>query len=49
MIMVANEPVETYTRTIKALSRQTFPLKQMAVIVATEERYPKGTNPEQKV
>jgi hypothetical protein len=42
LIMVANEPIETYARTIEALTRQTFPLKQMAVVVATEERYPNG-------
>ncbi len=42
MIMIANEPLDTYAKTIEALTRQTFPLKQIAVIMATEERYPKG-------
>jgi hypothetical protein len=42
LIMVANEPLETYKRTIEMLSKQTFPLKQLAVVMATEERYPQG-------
>jgi cellulose synthase/poly-beta-1,6-N-acetylglucosamine synthase-like glycosyltransferase len=42
MIMIANEPPETYTKTVEALTRQTFPLKQIAVVMATEERYPNG-------
>lgn len=42
MIMVANEPVETYQRTVEALARQTFPLSQIAVVMATEGRYPQG-------
>lgn len=42
LIMVANEPVDTYKRTIEALANQTFPLKQIAVVMATEERFPKG-------
>lgn len=39
LILVANEPLETYKRTVEALTRQTFPLKQLAVVMATEERY----------
>jgi len=42
MIMVANEPLEVYRRTVEALTRQTFPLSQIAVVMATEGRYPQG-------
>lgn len=42
MIMVANESVETFSKTLEALSQQTFPLKQIAVVMATEERFPNG-------
>lgn len=42
LIMVANEPKETYARTLEALSKQTFPLGQIAVVMATEERFPQG-------
>jgi hypothetical protein len=42
VILVANEPQEVYQRTIEALSNQTFPLKQISVVVATEERLPQG-------
>lgn len=42
LIMVANEPVDTYKRTLEALTRQSFPLKHMAVVMATEERFPQG-------
>lgn len=42
MIMVANESVETYKRTLEALTKQTFPLKQIAVVMATEARFPDG-------
>lgn len=42
LIMVANEPIETYKKTLVALSKQTFPLKQIGVVMATEERFPQG-------
>lgn len=42
MIMVANEPAGTYTTTVEALAKQDFPLKQIAVVIACEERYPNG-------
>lgn len=42
LIMVANEPLETYQKTLEALAGQTFPLKQIAVVMATEGRYPNG-------
>jgi hypothetical protein len=42
LIMVANEPVETYKRTLEMLAKQSFPLKQLGVVMATEERYPQG-------
>ncbi len=42
MIMVANEPLEVYKKTLEALTLQTFPLKQIAVVVATEDRIPQG-------
>lgn len=42
LVLVANEPVDTYKRTIEALARQSFPLKQIAVVIATEERFPQG-------
>src|SRR3989344_8699370 len=42
IIMVSNEPVEVYRRTVEALAHQTFPLKQIAVVMATEERFPRG-------
>ena len=34
MILVANEPTEVPLRTVEALTRQTFPLKQLAVVLA---------------
>lgn len=42
MIMVANESVETFSKTLEALTQQTFPLKHLAVVMATEERFPNG-------
>lgn len=42
MIMVANEPAETYTKTVEALAKQTIPAKQIVVVMATEERFPQG-------
>jgi hypothetical protein len=42
IVLVANEPLEVYQRTIESLTHQTFPLKQIAVVVATEERLPAG-------
>lgn len=42
LIMVANEPVETFRTTLENLTRQTFPLKQLAVVMATEERFGQG-------
>jgi hypothetical protein len=42
IILVANEPADTYQRTLEALARQTCPIKQLAVVMATEERFPKG-------
>lgn len=42
MIMVANEPAETYAKTVEALACQTIPAKQIVVLLATEERYPQG-------
>ncbi len=42
LIMVANEPAETFKTTLENLTRQTFPLKQLAVVMATEERFPQG-------
>ena len=42
LVMVANEPVEVYKRTLEALAQQTFPLRQLAVVMATEERFPNG-------
>ncbi len=42
LVLVANESIEVYKKTIEALAHQTFPLKQIAVVVATEERCPQG-------
>lgn len=42
LVMVANEPVETYRHTLEKLAEQTFPLNQIAVVMATEERFPNG-------
>jgi len=42
MVTIANEPVEIYQGILEALAKQTFPLKQIAVVMATEARYPKG-------
>ena len=42
IVLVANEPPETYSRTLEALSKQMFPLKQVAVVMATEERFPQA-------
>ena len=49
MIMVANEPVEVYRKTIEALAKQTFPLKQIAVVIATEGHSPKGADEAEKL
>ena len=43
LVLVANEPSETYRKTLEALTKQTFPLKQIAVVMATEERFPHNT------
>jgi len=40
--MVANEPADVYKKTLEALAQQTFPLKQLAVVMATEGRFPDG-------
>lgn len=42
MIMVANEPIEVYKKTLEALAKQTFPLKQIAIVMATEKRITRG-------
>lgn len=42
LIMVATEPQGVYRKTLEALARQTFPLEQIAVVMATEGRKPKG-------
>lgn len=42
LLMVANESVETYKKTLEGLSKQTFPVKQIAVVMATEDRFPNG-------
>jgi len=42
LVMIGNEPVETFEKTIEALTHQTLPLKQIAVVLATEERFPSG-------
>ncbi|KKR71572.1 MAG: hypothetical protein UU16_C0059G0008 [Candidatus Woesebacteria bacterium GW2011_GWA2_40_7] len=49
LIMVANEPLETYQKTLEALTRQTFPLKQIAVVMATEGRFPQGKSESEKL
>jgi cellulose synthase/poly-beta-1,6-N-acetylglucosamine synthase-like glycosyltransferase len=36
VILVANEPKETPEKTVEALSHQTFPLKQIAVVLAAD-------------
>lgn len=43
VITVASEPPATYSRTVEALMRQTLPLRQLAVVMATEQRYPDNT------
>ncbi len=40
IILVANEPVEVYRRGVEELLKQTIPLNQIAVVMATEERFP---------
>jgi len=42
LLLIGNEPTETFTRTLKALSEQTLPTSQIAVVMATEERFPQG-------
>ncbi len=42
LILIANEPKETYERTLEALAKQTFLLKNIVPVLATEERYPDG-------
>src|SRR3989344_1470146 len=49
MIVVANESEEVYRRTVVALTHQTFPLKQIAVVMATEGRSPPGAVGAQKL
>jgi hypothetical protein len=49
LLMIANEPVETYEKTLKALTEQTFPLKQIAIVMATEERFPGGKAQSQRL
>lgn len=42
MLLVANEPFETYEKTLVELSKQTFPLDQIVVVMATEDRFPQA-------
>ncbi|OGD06664.1 hypothetical protein A3H89_05465 [Candidatus Amesbacteria bacterium RIFCSPLOWO2_02_FULL_48_11] len=49
MIMIANEPAEVYGRTVEALARQTFPTAQIAVVLATEDRFPNGRTGAEKL
>ncbi|MEK7504292.1 MAG: glycosyltransferase family 2 protein [Patescibacteria group bacterium] len=42
LILVANESLETYEKTLHELAKQTLPLKQIAVVMATEERFESG-------
>ena len=42
IILIANEPPDTYKRTLEALTRQTCPAEQIVVVMATEERFPGG-------
>ena len=44
LILVANESLETYEKTLHELAKQTLPLKQIAVVMATEERFESGKN-----
>ncbi len=49
ILLIANEPVDTYKRTLGALTKQTLPLSQIAVVMATEERFPNGKNESEKL
>lgn len=49
LILIANEPVETYQRTVEHLAKQSIPLKQIAVVMATEERFPAGAIESEKL
>src|SRR3990172_1396763 len=42
IILIANEPAEVYRKTLEALAKQSMPLNQLAVVMATEGRYPNG-------
>lgn len=42
ILLVGNESLDTYKKTLEKLSQQTFPLKQIVVVMATEERFPGG-------
>jgi cellulose synthase/poly-beta-1,6-N-acetylglucosamine synthase-like glycosyltransferase len=42
LVTIANEPVEVFEKIVRSLTTQTFPLKQIAVVMATEARYPNG-------
>lgn len=42
IILIANEPAEVYRRTVEALTHQTFPLKKVAIVMATEQRFANG-------
>jgi cellulose synthase/poly-beta-1,6-N-acetylglucosamine synthase-like glycosyltransferase len=42
IVLLANEPPEVAKFTIEKLAEQTFPLKQLAVVVGTEARIPRG-------
>lgn len=49
IVLIASEPVDVYRRTVEALTQQTFPLKQIAVVMATEERFPNGREESEKL
>lgn len=42
IIVTVAEPIHILRRTVKALARQDFPLKQMTIVLATEARAPQG-------
>jgi hypothetical protein len=49
ILLVANESPDIIKRTLNALTFQTCPLEQIAIVMATEERFPKGREEAEKL
>ena len=49
LIVTVNEPLHTLRRAVLSLTRQTLPLKQITVVIATETRSPIGAQNAEKI